>query len=129
LRSLLAGLYRLSGEPFYGPRPWVSWGHYVCLTLSDAAASTAASLARFSSLVLLLPLDTVNAMLLNQFLKEHKASVEEHGTVRELKSTVAQLKSGMEALTATVREQATQIQKVSAQLQASKPATQVVNNP
>jgi len=107
----------------------VSWGHYVCLTLSDAAASTAASLARFSSLVLLLPLDTVNAMLLNEFLKEHKASVEEHGTVRELKSTVAQLKSGMEALTATVREQATQIQKVSAQLQASKPATQVVNNP
>ena len=59
LRSLLAGLYRPSGEPFYGPRPWVSWGHYVCLTLPDAAASTAASLARFSSLVLLLPLDTV----------------------------------------------------------------------
>ena len=59
LRSLMAGLYRPSGEPFYGPRPWVSWGHYVCLTLSDAAASTAASLARFSSLVLLLPLDTV----------------------------------------------------------------------
>jgi uncharacterized coiled-coil protein SlyX len=80
--------------------------------------------------------EAVNAMLLNEFLKEHKASVEEHGTVRELKSTVAQqeatiaqLKSGMEALTATVREQATQIQKVSAQLQASKPATQVVNNP
>jgi len=73
--------------------------------------------------------EAVNAMLLNEFLKEHKAFVEEHGTVRELKSTVAQLKSGMEALTATVREQATQIQKVSAQLQASKPTTQVVNNP
>ena len=80
--------------------------------------------------------EAVNAMLLNEFLKEHKASVEEHGTVRELKSTVAQqeatiaqLKSGMEALTATVREQATQIQKVSGQLQASNPATQVVNNP
>ena len=39
----MAGLYRLSGEPFYGPRPWVSWGHYVCLTLPDVAASTAAS--------------------------------------------------------------------------------------
>ena len=80
--------------------------------------------------------EAVNAMLLNEFLKEHKASVEEHGTVRELKSTVAQqeatiaqLKSGMEALTATVREQATQIQKVNIQLQASKPTTQVVNNP
>ena len=37
----------------------MSWGHYVCSTLPDAVASTAASLARFSSLVLLLPLDTV----------------------------------------------------------------------
>ena len=32
-------------------------------------------------------------------------------------------------LTATVKEQAAQIQKVSAQLAASKPAPQVVNNP
>jgi len=30
---------------------------------------------------------------------------------------------------ATVKEQAAQIQKVSAQLEASKPAPQVVNNP
>jgi hypothetical protein len=34
----------------------------------------------------------------------------------------------MEALTATVKEQAAQIQKVSAQLEAVKPAQQVVNN-
>jgi hypothetical protein len=32
------------------------------------------------------------------------------------------------ALAATVKEQATQIQKVTAQLEASKPAPQVVNN-
>jgi len=37
----------------------VSWEHYACSTLPDAAASTAASLVRFSSWVLLLPLDTV----------------------------------------------------------------------
>ena len=59
LRSLLAGPYRPAGEPFYGLRPWASWGHYVCLTLPDAGAFTVISPARFSSLVLLLRLDTV----------------------------------------------------------------------
>jgi hypothetical protein len=34
----------------------------------------------------------------------------------------------MEVLTATVKEQASQIQKVSAQLEASKPAPQLVAN-
>ena len=43
--------------------------------------------------------------------------------------TIAELKSGMTALAATVKEQASQIQKVGAQLEASKPAPQVVNNP
>ena len=35
----------------------------------------------------------------------------------------------MQALTATVKEQAAQMQKVSAQLEAIKAAPQVVNNP
>jgi hypothetical protein len=35
----------------------------------------------------------------------------------------------MEAVTARLNEHATQIQNVSAQLEASKPARQVVNNP
>jgi hypothetical protein len=59
--------------------------------------------------------DQVNAMLLNEFLKEHS-------TVQELKKEIA-------ALTATVKEQAAQIQKVSVQLEPSKPTPQVVNNP
>jgi len=59
--------------------------------------------------------EAVNAMLLNEFLKEHN-------TVQELKNEVA-------ALTATVKEQAAQIQKVSAQIEASKPSPLVVNNP
>ena len=66
--------------------------------------------------------DQVNAMLLNEFLKEHR-KVEEQG------KTIAKLKSGMTGLAATVKEQAAQIQKVSAQLEASKPAPQVANNP
>jgi len=58
--------------------------------------------------------EAVNAMLLNEFLKEH--------------STVQELKTEIVALTTTVKEQASQIQKVSAQLEVSKPATQTVLN-
>ena len=58
--------------------------------------------------------DQVNAMLLNEFLKQHR-------TVQELKKEVA-------SLTATVKEQAAQIQNVSAQLETRKPGPQVVEN-
>ena len=56
--------------------------------------------------------EAVNAMLLNEFLKEHR-------TVEALKKEIA-------ALTAIVKEQATQIQNVSPQLEANKPRTQVL---
>ena len=83
--------------------------------------------------------EMVNAMLLNEFLKEHKKSEEQRATIAELQSTVAQQRKdfettiaeqqkGMEALTARLNEQAAQIQKVSAQLQVSKPAPQMVVN-
>jgi hypothetical protein len=65
--------------------------------------------------------DAVNAMLLNEFLKQHRM-------VEEQAATIAQLKSGMDALVATVKEQASQIQKVSAQVELSKPAPQTVAN-
>jgi hypothetical protein len=63
--------------------------------------------------------EAVNAMLLNEFLKEHRK-------VEEQEVTIAQLKSGMEALTATLNEQASQIQKVNARLELSKAAPQIV---
>jgi hypothetical protein len=66
--------------------------------------------------------DQVNAMLLNEFLKEHRKNEKQEGTIAELKAEIA-------TLAVTVKEQAEQIQKVSAQLEASKPAPQVVNNP
>jgi uncharacterized coiled-coil protein SlyX len=72
--------------------------------------------------------EMVNAMLLNEFLKEHKRVEEQQATIAELKSTVAQQQKGMEVLTAQLKEQAAQIQKVSAQIEMSKPAPQVVAN-
>src|SRR6476620_5992393 len=57
----------------------------------------------------------INAMLLNEFLKAHR-------------KMEAQQKQS-DDLTARLEQQAAQIQKVSAQLEATKPAPQVVNNP
>jgi len=65
--------------------------------------------------------EAVNAMLLNEFLKEH-------GKVEKLEATAAQQQKEVKALTAALKEQAAQIQKVSAQLEASKPASQMVVN-
>ncbi len=77
--------------------------------------------------------EAVNAMLLNEFLKEHKAFLEEQRKVREQESTIAQLTSrvakqeqGIEALAAHIRDQDTKIQRVSDQLQPNEPAAQLV---
>jgi len=65
--------------------------------------------------------DAVNAMLLNEFLKAHRK-------IREQEATISQLKKGMEVFATTLKEQAAQIQKVSAQLEAGRSAPQVVLN-
>ena len=59
--------------------------------------------------------DQVNAMLLNEFLKEHKAFIEEQAKVRELEANAAQQQKQIEALTEG-------LQKVSAQLAAATPS-------
>src|SRR5262249_7129563 len=58
--------------------------------------------------------EAVNAMLLNEFLKEHR--------------TVQEQQKEIDALKAELQEQRALIQKVSAQLEVSKPATQTVLN-
>ena len=58
--------------------------------------------------------DAVNAMLLNEFLKEHK-------TVQEQGAIIARQQKQIEALTAG-------LQKVSAQLELNQPAPQTVLN-
>jgi transposase-like protein len=81
--------------------------------------------------------DAVNAMLLNEFLKEHRKVEEEEAIITQLKSTVskqdailAQQQKGMEVFVARLDQQAAQIQKVSARLEETAPAPKaVVNNP
>ena len=90
--------------------------------------------------------EAVNAMLLNEFLKEHR-KVEQQGrkmqeqeaSISQLQSTVAQQQKEsqsiaaqqqkeIQALTATLKEQASQIQKVSARLELQKAPPQTVLN-
>jgi len=65
--------------------------------------------------------EAVNAMLLNEFLKEHRK-------VQELQANDVEQAKEIEALAETVKEQTTQIQKVRAQIQLSEPAPQSVSN-
>ena len=73
--------------------------------------------------------EAVNAMLLNEFLKEH-SKMEEQGrkiqeqeaTITALKSTAAHQQKAMEAVTVRLDQQAAQIQKVNAQLAAASPS-------
>jgi trimeric autotransporter adhesin len=58
--------------------------------------------------------DEVNAMLLNEFLKQHKAFLEEQRTVEELEKQVAALTAGL--------------QTVSVQLEVNKSTPQTVLN-
>jgi hypothetical protein len=81
--------------------------------------------------------EAVNAMLLNEFLKQHKAFLEEHrkveeqgreaqeqqATIAELKSTVARQQKEMETVVARLKEQDSKIQRVSHQVEMSKFAT------
>ena len=86
--------------------------------------------------------EAVNAMLLNEFLKEHRNVEAQHSKIEKQQAMIAQLKSGatkqearisqlnkdMKILTAQLEEQAAQIQKVSAQMEASRPPAKVIVN-
>ena len=69
--------------------------------------------------------EAVNAMLLNEFLKEHRK-------VEQLEVSVAQQQKGFESKLAEQREQikalTAGLQKMSAQFESSKPRVQIVEN-
>ena len=65
--------------------------------------------------------DAVNAMLLNEFLKEHHK-------VQHLEANVAEQQKEIKALGAILEKQAAQIQKVSADLELGKMAAQTLAN-
>jgi hypothetical protein len=83
--------------------------------------------------------EAVNAMLLNEFLKEHRKVEEQEAAITELKSVVAQQRKDFQstaseqqkeinALIAGLREQASQIQTATRpkRVEVSKPVSQIV---
>ena len=72
--------------------------------------------------------EAVNAMLLNEFLKEHRKVEKQQATIAQLKAADAKQEEKISALTELVKAQAAQIQKVSAQLEVNKTASQIVLN-
>src|SRR5262249_16179863 len=81
--------------------------------------------------------EAVNAMLLNEFLKQHRKAQEQEVSIEQLKSTVArqeasiaQQQKRMQVLADRLKQQEAQIQKVSARLEITKLTPQMVlNNP
>ena len=83
--------------------------------------------------------EAVNAMLLNEFLKEHRKVEEQQATIAELKSTVggqreefqaaiARQRKEMATVVAHLKKQDAEIQKVSAQVELNRPATKLVGD-
>jgi uncharacterized coiled-coil protein SlyX len=73
--------------------------------------------------------EAVNAMLLNEFLKEHRKGQEQDAVIAQLKSTVAKqeatiarMQKGMDTVIAHLKEQDSKIQKVSARLAIASPS-------
>ena len=72
--------------------------------------------------------DAVNAMLLNEFLKEHAKVEEQNQKIREQEATIAELKNGIKTLVARIDEQDAKIEGVSDQIEMSSSASQMVVN-
>ena len=65
--------------------------------------------------------DQVNAMLLNEFLKEHRKNEQQESKIEEQEAKIARQEQQIEALTAG-------LQKVSAEIELSKTGTQTALN-
>jgi hypothetical protein len=65
--------------------------------------------------------EQINAMLLNEFLKEHKK-------VEEQEVTISDLKKDLGVFTAELKEQAAEIQKISAEVEMRRPLSRVARS-
>jgi hypothetical protein len=113
-------LYRLKPVTFRFNSDWKHTTQYG-LIAEEVAEVDPQLVSRRGDEIMSVHYEQINSMLLNEFLKEHKK-------VEELQATVAHQQKGMEVLTAQLKEQAAQIQKVSALLEVNRPAPRTVAN-
>jgi len=111
-------LYRLKPVTFKFNSYWKGTKQYGWIA-EDVAEVDPQLVSRRDGEIMSVHYEQINSMLLNEFLKEHKK-------VEELQATVAHQQKGMEVLIAQLKEQAAQIQKVSAHLQMTERAAKVV---
>jgi uncharacterized coiled-coil protein SlyX len=107
-------LYRLKPVTFKFNSYWKGTKQYGWIA-EDVAEVDPQLVSRRDGEIMSVHYEQINSMLLNEFLKEHKK-------VEELQATVAHQQKGMEVLIAQLKEQAAQIQKVSAHLQMTERA-------
>jgi hypothetical protein len=67
--------------------------------------------------------EAVNAMLLNEFLKEHRQVQAQERTLREQDAMIAELRNGLQSVVAQLKEQDSKIQRVSARLATASPSS------
>src|SRR4029077_7615372 len=72
--------------------------------------------------------DAVNAMLLNEFLKEYARVEEQDCKIQKQEGTINQLKKDLDTLVAHLKEQDEKIQRVTAQMQTRNSVSQMVVN-
>jgi hypothetical protein len=113
-------LYQLKPVTFKFNSDWKGSTQYG-LIAEDVAAVDPQLVVRKDGETVTVRYEQINSMLLNEFLKEHKK-------VEDQQASISQLKSEMHTMVAQLKEQAAQIQKVSAQLEVNKGAPQVVTN-
>jgi hypothetical protein len=72
--------------------------------------------------------EAVNAMLLNEFLKEHRKLEEQRATIARLKSADTKHEATMTQLTLLLTKQAAQIEKLAAQVETNQRAPRVASH-
>src|SRR3954452_8483473 len=70
--------------------------------------------------------EQINAMLLNEFLREHRRGEEQDCKIQKQETTIAALASEIRSLATMVNDQASELRKVSAQLRISNAAAQEI---
>ena len=128
-------LYRLKPVTFKFNSDWKATTQYGLIAEEVAEVNPGLVVRGGDGEVQTVRYEQINTMLLNEFLKEHRKVEQQEASITELKSTtakqealIAKQQKEMETVVARLKEQASQIQKVSAQLELNKRAPRTVAN-
>jgi septal ring factor EnvC (AmiA/AmiB activator) len=72
--------------------------------------------------------EAVNAMLLNEFLKEHAKVDEQDRKIQKQEATITQLENDVDALVARLKEHDSKIQSMTDQIETGTTASQMALN-